>query len=402
MKNLNRQKLLENIIFATGWLLVFLTPILDSKLSKETSLNWRMVYGSWLVLLPFFIFFLIHNFFSVPKLFFRKKYLIYTIVSLLSLILIFTIYPGIVKWEFGKVAGKEFVEQHPGGFKEPPPAGFGTRPPGEFKERPPGELKERPPGENRPPFEKERFQNDKIRRKPTIDIRSLDSLFINILIAILIAGFNLAVKLFFRLYEEQNKQIELKNNNLIFELEYLKGQLNPHFFMNMLNNIHAMIDIDTERAKETIIGFSKLMRYVIYDANQPKISLSKEISFIGNYIDLMKIRFTENVTINVNLPESVPEIQIPPLLFVSFIENAFKHGVKAAGKSFVDISMLVVDGSIEYEITNSVREKNDEERGGIGLSNVIKRLDLLYGNRYSLNIEKNPEIYKVNLKIPII
>jgi len=394
MKNLNRQKLLENIIFATGWLLVFLTPILDSKLSREVSLNWRMVYGSWLLLLPFFIFFLFHNFFSVPKLFFRRRYLIYTIVTLSSLIIIFTIYPGIVKWEFGKVVGKEFAnkgdhpdyrQNPPGEFIEPPPDGFG-----------------KPSGEKRSPFAGDRLPDNKPKKKPILDLRSLDSLFINILIAILIAGFNLAVKLFFRLYEEQNKQIELKNNNLIFELEYLKGQLNPHFFMNMLNNIHAMIDIDQEKAKETIIGFSKLMRYVIYDANQPKISLLKEIAFIRNYIDLMEIRFTDNVTIKVNLPEYAPEIQIPPLLFVSFIENAFKHGVRATGTSFVNISLVIDDNVLVYEISNSVREKIDDEKGGIGLSNVIKRLDLLYGNSYSLNIDKNPDIYKVLLKIPLL
>ena len=248
------------------------------------------------------------------------------------------------------------------------------------------------------------------RHKPILELRALDSLLSSLLIAILLAGFNLAIKLYFRLLDEQNKQRELESSSLLFELEYLKGQLNPHFFMNMLNNIHALIDIDSEKAKETIIGFSKLMRYVLYDANQQEIQLSREITFLKNYIDLMKIRYTKNVDINIHLPERIPDITIPPLLFVSFIENAFKHGISYRNKSYVNLELRVNDNEIICNVSNSVWRPNsdnssdiniEDPESGIGLSNVIKRLDLIYGNRYSLSIDKSEKDYSVKLTIPV-
>lgn len=388
MNKIDKQLFLENSIYFIGWILVFLSPVIDSKMSGESFVQWEMVFKSWLVLLPFLIFFILHNYFWAPKYFLKKKYVKYIVFCILSIVLIFSIYPRFIREELNMPKKGEFhlpVKPEKRDFER---GGSFTHP--EFRDNDFRKFPDWPKG-----------PGDKFKRRPLIDFRTLDSFFISVIFAFLLIGFNLAVKLFFRLLDEETKQTKLQSNSLLFELEYLKGQLNPHFFMNMLNNIHALIDIDKEKAKETIIGFSKLMRYVLYDSNQPKISLSKEITFIRNYIELMKIRYTNNVSIIVELPEIVPEIQIPPLLFVSFLENAFKHGISYRNKSFVHLSLVTTDNQLIYNVNNSLWQNDKESEKGIGLENVSKRLNLIYGNDFSLNIEKSDKEYRVTLIIPV-
>ncbi len=386
MKKIGKQTILENSIYFVGWFFVFLTPIMDSKMSGEASVQWRMVFRAWLVLLPFFLFFIFHNFFTTPLYFFKKKYVKYAIFNVLALIFIFSVYPKVLR------EGMNFPGKNSPEMNIYPKPEFDKKLPPDFQKMPPDGFKAVKPNG---------FPEKRFGKKPIIDIRAVDSFFLSILIAILISGFNLSVKLFLRLMDEQQKQTELRNNSLMIELENLKWQLNPHFFMNMLNNIHALIDLDKDKAKETIIGFSKLMRYVLYDANQPNISLLKEVIFIKNYIELMKIRYTKNVSIKVNLPVVVPDVKIPPLLFVSFIENAFKHGVSYRNKSFVNLSLTILEHKIVYEVSNSLWTNNEEEKEGIGLQNVTKRLNLLYGDRYVINVSKTEKEYSVILIIPV-
>ena len=171
--------------------------------------------------------------------------------------------------------------------------------------------------------------------------------------------------------------------------------------MNTLNNIHALIDLDTEKAKETVLELSKMMRYVLYDATQPTLPLAKEIAFLDNYIGLMKLRYTDQVEIGVSLPEEIPNIQIPPLLFISFLENAFKHGISYRRKSFIHLSMEVKENEIECLVINSSFNNATEQHKGIGLENVKKRLRLLYDNDYTLDIQSENNEYRVLLIIPI-
>lgn len=156
-------------------------------------------------------------------------------------------------------------------------------------------------------------------------------LLIHITVAILLVGFNLTIRFFLKSLHDDEMLKELEHQHLESELQYLKYQLNPHFFMNTLNNIHALVDIDAEKAKKTIIELSKLMRYVLYEANNSQISLEREIQFLENYIALMQLRYTEKLRIQTDFPLIVPRVQIPPLLFISLLENAFKHGGKLPG-----------------------------------------------------------------------
>ena len=173
--------------------------------------------------------------------------------------------------------------------------------------------------------------------------------------------------------------------------------------MNTLNNIHALIDINTETAKNAVIKLSTLMRYLLYETAQGQTSLRKDVDFIVSYISLMKLRFTDNVTVTYEIPKQIPDIQIPAMLFVSFIENAFKHGVSSREASYVDFKILIQNQSICCIIKNSKHSESqqfDKKYSGIGIQNIQKSLDLLFDENYSLEISDNKSDFEVKLIIP--
>jgi LytS/YehU family sensor histidine kinase len=194
---------------------------------------------------------------------------------------------------------------------------------------------------------------------------------------------------------------KLEKENLEQQLEYLRYQINPHFFMNTLNNIHALIDIDPEKAQETVLELSKMMRYVLYEGDRQVVPLTKEMAFVHTYVKLMQLRYTDKVRITLDLPTEVPDRTIPPLVLISFIENAFKHGVSYQHESFIEVKMTVEGESLRFECRNSKADVPNEEKGGVGLANVRKRLDLLYNHGYTLRIHDDADVYTVELNIPL-
>lgn len=220
---------------------------------------------------------------------------------------------------------------------------------------------------------------------------------------LLLMGMNLGVKLYFRSQEDAKVLTQIEKHALERQLQYLKYQVNPHFFMNTLNNIHALVDIDPERAKTSIVELSKLMRYVLYEGNNKLTPLSREVQFLRNYVQLMSMRYTGNVSISLDAPEVLPDLSLPPLLLVIFVENAFKHGISYRTKSFVEISLQPHGDRLLFSCRNSRPEiKHDENmKGGVGLSNVRRRLDLLFPADYTLDIKETEDIYTVKLEIPL-
>jgi LytS/YehU family sensor histidine kinase len=236
------------------------------------------------------------------------------------------------------------------------------------------------------------------KKRPPVMLGQHD--LISIIILILMLGMNLAIKLYFRQQGDREKMKRLEKQNLEQQLEYLKYQINPHFFMNTLNNIHALVDIDPEKAKTTILELSKMMRFVLYEGNKQRVPLDREIAFLLNYIKLMKLRYTDKVRITISTPESVPSKDIPPLLFITFVENAFKHGVSYQQESFIDIH-IEAGTHLLFVCHNSRIPKEEDKHGGVGLKNVKQRLDLIYGHNYTLDISDEPEQYTVKLTIPL-
>lgn len=218
---------------------------------------------------------------------------------------------------------------------------------------------------------------------------------------LLLMGMNLGVKLYFRSQEDADILSQIEKHALERQLQYLKYQVNPHFFMNTLNNIHALVDIDPERAKASIVELSKLMRYVLYEGNNRLTPLSREVQFLRNYVQLMSMRYTGNVSISLDVPEVLPDSMLPPLLLVIFVENAFKHGISYRTKSFVEISLQPHGDRLLFSCRNSRPEiKHDENmKGGVGLSNVRRRLDLLFPGNYTLDIKEQEDTYTVCLDI---
>ncbi|WP_083678311.1 sensor histidine kinase [Lacinutrix venerupis] len=197
--------------------------------------------------------------------------------------------------------------------------------------------------------------------------------------------FSIAVKTTKRWVQTEAERKEAANFKLQSELQHLHYQLQPHFFFNSLNNIYAMVDISPDQAKTSIHSLSKLMRYMLYETSEESIALTKEIDFMKKYIELMKLRVSDKTVVNYSFPSAETGIKIAPLLFISLIENAFKHGVSASKASTIDINMTCDNQTVLFTIENHNFPKKTEDKSGsgIGLPNIKKRLELLYPNKNS-------------------
>lgn len=220
--------------------------------------------------------------------------------------------------------------------------------------------------------------------------------------AVLIVGVDAGLLFSKKWYETEEKKYILEKKNSEMQLEILRNQISPHFFMNTLNNIYALIGIDTPKAREAVMKLSKLMRYMLYENENGKVKLSREFEFIQSYVDLMRLRFADESVIKLSLPEKFEDVRIPALLFISYIENAFKYGASYENECRIRISFVVENGFICFHCQNIKQPVTNTEKGGIGLENSKNRLDLLFGTNYILKINSNVEVFSVDLKIPIL
>ena len=376
----------ENLIYLVVWGLLFAAPLLSMYVRAISDTNatfdWNEVFIVWQKFAVYLLLFLLHNFLLAPLLVYGRKRVAY--FSIMAVVLAsFTIYKCNSRpdgWQKGHEPPR--LEHH--GLHEPPMGFEGKRPPL------PDEAPPIKPHQDMPP--------------PVMGEHEI----LAIVVLILMFGANLGIKAWFRGRSDRRRLAELERQNLEQQLEYLRYQINPHFFMNTLNNIHALVDIDPEKAKDTIRELSTMMRFVLYEGNKEMVPLSRELDFIRNYVMLMQLRYTDNVSIDVDLPHEAPDRQIPPLLLVTFIENAFKHGITYQRKSFIEMKAKVEGDRLQFSCRNSKAEKSNEAqrslgeaKGGVGLANVRKRLDLLFNSNYTLLIHDESEIYTVELNIPL-
>lgn len=223
-----------------------------------------------------------------------------------------------------------------------------------------------------------------------------------ILTSIFITGVSLGMRIIEKLSENEKIRKELEREKLQSELVFLKYQVSPHFFFNTLNNIYSLIEIDAKDAQTAVLKLSKMMRYLLYETEPEKALISTEIAFMSNYIDLMRLRLTDKVALNISFPQITNDFFIPPLLFIPFIENAFKHGISNREQSFIDISMKIENQNIDFRVKNSISGfvfNETEVKSGIGLENVKKRLKLLFNDKYKLTISNENNIHDVMLQI---
>lgn len=223
---------------------------------------------------------------------------------------------------------------------------------------------------------------------------------------ILTVGLSAAIKMSGRWVQMDAARREAEKSRTEAELKNLRNQLNPHFLLNTLNNIYALIAFDTDKAQAAVQELSRLLRHVLYDNQQNFVTLGKEMDFIRNYIELMRIRLSANVRVETKIdvrPDSRTEIA--PLIFISLIENAFKHGISPTEPSFIRIHFSESPGEIHCEITNSYHPKSvaDKSGSGIGLEQVRKRLELTYPGHYDWQqgVSEDMKEYKSILIIKI-
>ena len=368
----------ENLIYTAMWSLLFAAPVLSLYIRTANDANmtfsWTDVFFVWRKFVPYLLLFVIHNSLLAPLLLHQRKRIAY-FAAMVAILVAFTVY---------QCNSRPQMPERPR---------FADRPPTERAEhhQPPFDAPPRP--DKRPPHKMRQADGP----PPIVGERDI----LAIVVLILMFGANLGIKGYFRSRDDQKRLVELEKQNLEQQLEYLRYQINPHFFMNTLNNIHALVDIDPSKAKDTILELSKMMRFVLYEGNKQSVPLSRELDFIRHYVTLMQLRYTDKVKITLDLPQEVPERQIPPLILITFIENAFKHGISYQRESFITIKAAIDDHRLVFRCRNSKAEKPNQEKGGVGLENVRRRLDLLYDQNYSLLIYDKTDEYDVNLIIPL-
>jgi Putative regulator of cell autolysis len=196
---------------------------------------------------------------------------------------------------------------------------------------------------------------------------------------------------------------EKEKQYLETELNFLKSQINPHFFFNTLNNLYSLTLKKSEQAPEVVLKLSDLMSYMLYESNTPKIALDKEIMYLKNYIDVEQLRFGRRLEVQFDVSGPTEKVAVPPMLLILFVENSFKHGTRHIIHHIkIRISLGVHDGFVHFRVENPVGNQfTVSDQTGIGLKNAQRRLELLYGNQYTLDMHTKDNQYIVSLKIPV-
>lgn len=383
---------IRNIAMIVVWAIVFVCPLLlqyYQLVAENEPFDWHEMCLTYMNIVAFFILFVVHHYVFLPLLYARKRYYWYAlaVIAMLSGFLLFQRVDHKMHRRGGPKAELFAKDFHHGSHL----GDFGRHPADKTKHHA-CKVKHSADNGRHPEFRRPMNRGFLPPRDIALSV-----------ILLLMFGVDLGADAMVKSQEQRRRLAELEQQNLKQQLDYLKYQINPHFFMNTLNNIHALVDLDQEKAKRSIVELSKLMRYMLYEGNGSLVSLAQELDFITQYISLMKLRYSDKVEIVSQMPETTFGIHIPPLLLITFIENAFKHGVSYQQQSFIHIAMNVSeDGkNLHFECCNSRHaKKNTDEIGGIGLENVRKRLDLIYNSDYHLAVDDtNPDAYRVILEL---
>jgi hypothetical protein len=348
---------IEFLSYFLIWTFVFSVPYFSERSSGQ--INWHEVTKNWAHLSGYLILFLVNVYILVPRLLLKKKYRSYFV--LVSALVAIVIAVNLLA-----------------------PSGSPRQPGSEIVTTPEGLT---PPELNKP-----------MGKPPVMAFAD------NFIICILLVGAGTTIKLMSKWLSEEKLRKDAEKEQLKTNLALLKHQVSPHFFMNTLNNIHTLIEMDTEKAQDAVERLSTLMRYLLYDSAQNTIELKKEIEFIYSFISLMQLRHSDEVEVSVLIPEQIPDIKIPPMLFISLLENAFKHGVSYPKKSYIYFEIQIHEKTLNCIIKNSKHKtvaNQFDEYAGIGLENIKKSLILLYEKDYKLDISDKENEFEVNLTIPV-
>ena len=346
---------IEFLSYFLIWTFVFSVPYFSER--SSVNINWNEVIKNWAHLFGYLILFLFNVYILVPRLLLKKRYVHYFVsISVLILVIV------AINILLPELSHQPRSETN---------AANGLMPPA---------------------------LNAPMQKPPIMAFAD------NFIICILLVGAGTTIKLMSKWLSEEKLRKDAEKEQLKTNLALLKHQVSPHFFMNTLNNIHTLIEMDTEKAQDAVERLSTLMRYLLYDSAQNTIELKKEIEFIYSFISLMQLRHSDEVEVTVLIPEQIPDIKIPPMLFISLLENAFKHGVSYPKKSYIYFEIQIHEKTLNCIIKNSKHKtiaNQFDEYAGIGLENIKKSLNLLYDQDYKLDISDKENEFEINLTIPV-
>lgn len=204
--------------------------------------------------------------------------------------------------------------------------------------------------------------------------------------------------------KREKEASELKSENLNSELKFLRSQINPHFLFNALNNIYSLSVIKSEKTPDNILKLSDMLRYIIYDCNEDRVLLEKEMSYIRNYVDLQKLKDDKITNIDISFENAIGNTMIAPMIFIPFIENSFKHSkIEDVLNGWIRIKIENDESKLRFHVENSLPAQGftKDKVGGVGLENVKRRLQLLYPGTHTLNIETTEKEFRVNLELEL-
>ncbi len=346
----------EIIVYATIWLLVIVLPLFNEVMREASGgdFSWPSIIRWWQGLIPFMVVFCVNTFILFPKLLLKNKVKGYFVLLALMVAVFVAFQLTTFDWRIDSALKA---------------------------------MQKTTSSVVRPYY---RFMGIPM---PILN----DVAFLFFLIAV-----NAVVVVIFRYMREKATRESLEKLRLMDELKFLKAQINPHFLMNSLNNIHSMIEIDSSKAQDMTLELSRLMRYVLYEGANATASFADEVAFILNYVSLMRCRYPDSkVQISVDVPQNPSRsVVVPSMLLVTFVENAFKHGISYRTKSSIDISIHEKDRNVIFSCTNSKPKFSDSPAaGGVGLDNVRRRLELMCAGGYKLDIDDSETYFSVKLKM---
>lgn len=329
------------------WVFLMGLPVV---VAQQDPYHTRLPWHEWKLLIQIAILFYLNYFWLIPRYYFDRRYGILLLWNLGIFL--------VMRWLFV-----------PHNFLPPPP-----------------------PFEHLPPRGAFPFWNKAMR-----------AWFFPFLLSIPTIGVAVAIRVTERLHEDEKKRQILETEHLRSELSYLKLQVSPHFLFNTLNNIYSLVEISPERARQAVHHLSKLLRYLLYETNAEFVPMDHEFKFLQSYLELMRLRLPAHVEFIASLPSNIPAGKIAPLLSLPLIENAFKHGVLGEKSGKIGVLLEITNGMFLCEVRNSSNPKGDEDRtgSGIGLENLRKRLELIYGESASYQVEQGNGEYLARLSLPI-
>ncbi|WP_053058413.1 sensor histidine kinase [Pedobacter sp. BMA] len=382
------------IIHVAGWLLFLTFPLLfiNNEQSGQSSLLLLASPYYWLFCLTYISMFYVNALLLVPRLMFKKRYVFYSAVVLGLFSFVYYSQP------YDNLLGhNKSVMTALGAFQDAQPKGLN-------QSLQPDKTPDVGPDVGMPfgplPNEDLRMQDPNLKRPGGIlDLHQSENIdVISLFIFMMIMGLSIATSTVQRWQNAESKVVKAEAEKATAELSFLKAQINPHFLFNTLNNIYTQSVINSQHTSESIMKLSNIMRYVTDDVTQDFVNMKDEIDCVRDYIELQQLRLGADAQINFNVQGNPEGKRIAPLIFMTFIENAFKYGVTKKERTVININLSIEANKIDFTCENKIyNHKFNLERTGIGIANTRKRLEHLYPERFKLNINNGNEMFSVNL-----